>query len=458
MTDVANAAQLGARSMMTRLAYVTLLLSALAASGCSKSRPNTGTDGATHFLVSCDANTDCGPLACVCGVCSRSCKDDAQCTGLDDSASCLAASAPSCGGEARGCALECADHDECSAYGARARCQEGRCTRPAPDMGVDGGVVGGNSGRGGSGGRGGAGGSSGSSGTGSTTAGSAASPRVCVRMDANWDGTECLRELGYTWDGATCQLIQCGCDGDDCAALYATQRECEDAHEGCAACRTMDARSDGTKCAASAGYSWNGLSCDEVVCRCTGSDCSAIYPSRSACEDAHRTCPPLTMCTNTTECSLAVKDCCNCRDQTPPNLTAISTAGAEEYEARICDPEPACMQCGGILPVPGRYVPQCVPSSRWEGGECALLDLGALACTQAVGCRVRVRGCCECGADTSLIQNLMAIPNGSDIGSMWCLPGGGCDGCLPIYPDDVTARCGASGFCELVQDGAVVEP
>jgi hypothetical protein len=104
-------------------------------------------------------------------------------------------------------------------------------------------------------------------------------------------------------------------------------------------------------------------------------------------------------------------------------------------------------------------VARCVPSDRWEGGECGVADLGSFACTQSAGCRVRARACCECNADVSSIANLIAVPNGTDVaGNALCEPGQACDDCVASYPDGVTARCSTSGRCELLVDGAVVGP
>jgi hypothetical protein len=81
-----------------------------------------------------------------------------------------------------------------------------------------------------------------------------------------------------------------------------------------------------------------------------------------------------------------------------------------------------------------------------------------LACTPEVGCRVRARTCCECGASVA-VENLMAVPPDSAwVDTALCEPGGGCRACLPAYPDNVEARCGANNFCELVVDGAAVKP
>src|SRR5262245_42726199 len=45
--------------------------------------------GETHWRTSCDEAAECGPdLACICGVCSSSCSDDAGCGGFGSDARC----------------------------------------------------------------------------------------------------------------------------------------------------------------------------------------------------------------------------------------------------------------------------------------------------------------------------------------------------------------------------------
>lgn len=63
-------------------------------SSCSSSTPSpTGTE--TNWLTSCDTDSDCGAYACYCGVCSASCKEDADCEHEDVSGVCSLSSAVS---------------------------------------------------------------------------------------------------------------------------------------------------------------------------------------------------------------------------------------------------------------------------------------------------------------------------------------------------------------------------
>jgi hypothetical protein len=55
----------------------------------------------------------------------------------------------------------------------------------------------------------------------------------CVRQEAMSSGRECLRVDGYAWNGATCNLVSCGCVGKDCAQIQTTAAECAAAHAHC---------------------------------------------------------------------------------------------------------------------------------------------------------------------------------------------------------------------------------
>lgn len=69
---------------------------ALASSCASSNSRTTGTE--TNWLVSCNTDSDCGAYACYCGVCSASCKEDADCEHEEVSGICApSASVTACG-------------------------------------------------------------------------------------------------------------------------------------------------------------------------------------------------------------------------------------------------------------------------------------------------------------------------------------------------------------------------
>jgi hypothetical protein len=148
-----------------------LLGCALAAiPSCGGSASSGGTDSNTHWLKTCSADSECGSLRCLCGVCTRSCKQASQCGEFGDPAVCEAIS--SCSGSARAstvCTAECSGDAECTQIGAGLTCVDGRCeSAPSGNAGSAGQENSGSGGRG-SGGAGGA--SARTGGTSSTSAG-----------------------------------------------------------------------------------------------------------------------------------------------------------------------------------------------------------------------------------------------------------------------------------------------
>lgn len=47
--------------------------------GCDAPRPTPQGDSQTNWLESCELDADCGPLSCVCGVCTRTCSGESAC-------------------------------------------------------------------------------------------------------------------------------------------------------------------------------------------------------------------------------------------------------------------------------------------------------------------------------------------------------------------------------------------
>lgn len=59
-----------------------------------------------------------------------------------------------------------------------------------------------------------------------------ARPR-CAPLDARSDGTRCSRSAGFTWTGERCEDIACGCAGTECDRVGRTEEECLADHAGC---------------------------------------------------------------------------------------------------------------------------------------------------------------------------------------------------------------------------------
>jgi hypothetical protein len=304
------------------------------------------------------------------------------------------------------CTTACDDNAACSAFGASARCT-------APDDG-------------------------------SCTA----APQVCQRPMMSMP----IEDSG-AGDGAV--VIDSGYEPRDSGPVDAGEP---------AVCNRMDARSSGALCPAVVGYAWDGLKCHEVLCTCSGEDCDELYDTAIECEDATSACQPLTMCVENSDCLLQPAECnCECsssiRDE---DVHAVSSSGEAltMHSHRMCGGLTLdCEECAidRLAEARKRLVPTCGSAVRWEGGACAVTDLTRLPCTEDVGCAVRVARCCQCGPDPS-VDELFAMPVGESADSLFCDTGQGCCEGEPTLPDNVTARCGSQGYCQLLLDGAVIQP
>jgi hypothetical protein len=63
-----------------------------------------------------------------------------------------------------------------------------------------------------------------------------------------------------------------------------------------AGCGALSAMSSGRECLRSDGFAWNGASCDAINCGCLGADCASVDPTAAACESAHAHCDPASTC------------------------------------------------------------------------------------------------------------------------------------------------------------------
>jgi hypothetical protein len=102
-----------------------------AAFGCSERvTPQEGSE--THFLTECDASCDAGS-ACVCGVCTKTCSADTQCSALGAAATCVSLTPRIAEGRCEAtappamCDVACLASVDCSDLGADFVCQAGYC-------------------------------------------------------------------------------------------------------------------------------------------------------------------------------------------------------------------------------------------------------------------------------------------------------------------------------------------
>ncbi len=91
--------------------------------------PTTGSE--SHFLLECDDG--CGPLECICGVCTRTCETAEACRDMGSSALCVQVDArpadalcPDVAAVAF-CDLPCVENANCQLAGENFFCQEGYC-------------------------------------------------------------------------------------------------------------------------------------------------------------------------------------------------------------------------------------------------------------------------------------------------------------------------------------------
>lgn len=101
------------------------LCALLVLGACNSSANSPPYESETHFLSACvDSCPD--DLSCVCGVCTRGCDEDAQCTALSTSATCVSV-AQGCGASQEVCDVECTRERDCKdGY----ECSDGRCRPP----------------------------------------------------------------------------------------------------------------------------------------------------------------------------------------------------------------------------------------------------------------------------------------------------------------------------------------
>lgn len=125
------------RASLAIRARLSWLLAA-GALACGSGSPQAG-DSQTNWLRNCASDTQCGGLACVCGVCTLPCSSDAACASLPD-ASCVASTESGaiaqCGGQAAPSAGMCLPRCGDGACGAGEMCVAGVCT-PEPESAVD---------------------------------------------------------------------------------------------------------------------------------------------------------------------------------------------------------------------------------------------------------------------------------------------------------------------------------
>lgn len=409
----------------------------------------SGGDGATP--------EQCGPVTCDPGLvcCNESC---GICT------------VPSAGCIAIACTTTCFSNFECGPgqYCASGTCGgEGTCVPVAeecpavyaPVCGCDGSTYGNTC-------------SAGRVGANVAHQGECVSDPRCAPMDARGVG-DCAAIVGVIWDGRRCTMIGgCSCEGSDCASVYATTLECENAQSGCRSCVAQDARGNGP-CDAIVGIFWNGTSCvTESGCSCVGSDCDAGFSDPGDCAAGQRHCVPPVGCITNAECGTG-ELCAHPRGQ----CTAVGTCEPLPPELPCVDPvfqpvcgcdgathgcEEAAHQAGVSVAYDGACGDACAAQDVAAEGPCALflgIYWNGMAC-------VGFSGCSCVGTDCSRVTPDMESCTSAHVG---CdrMPGGDCGGFVgfPCRPDewcdyadgDMCGAADALGRCQPRPDACPFE-
>lgn len=118
-----------------RLALRAFATSAvLLACGADSKETTSGPDTSSHWLASCVKDDDCGGhFECVCGTCTSACESNADCSSLDQRATCETAS--DCSDVVGAvCALACNRDSDCT---ENAQCSDGNCVAREPELSTD---------------------------------------------------------------------------------------------------------------------------------------------------------------------------------------------------------------------------------------------------------------------------------------------------------------------------------
>lgn len=87
-----------------------------------ESVPQAG--GETHFMLVCEDDEDCGAFSCICGVCTETCEDSKSCADRTANAACAI---NPCGTQT--CDVACNEDAECSELGSSFSCLDGNCRK-----------------------------------------------------------------------------------------------------------------------------------------------------------------------------------------------------------------------------------------------------------------------------------------------------------------------------------------
>lgn len=157
---------------------------------------------------------------------------------------------------------------------------------------------------------------------------------------------------------------------------------------------------------------------------------------------------PWASCSVNSQCVIAANSCCGtCGEPSVDNVDGVNAAHLDEHLKAVC---PAPVPC-----------PKCATQDNPDlhatcaEGSCRALDIRkdeTSACARDEDCRLRVKGCCECGGSTA-VEDLIAVNVSQEFhyAGLVCDPMQACAECAPVYPASVEAYCGGDGHCDVRQ-------
>jgi hypothetical protein len=251
-------------------------------------------------------------------------------------------------------------------------------------------------------------------------------PPGCSSNSDCQSGEYCHRDPGKCSATGTCKTIPqqcyeiyapvCGCDGkdygNDCKAngagtSVAKNGECTTT----TSCDPMDAGGVGM-CAMFIGYKWDGSACVGFSgCSCVGADCSKVFQTKNACEQAYSHCQsscagayvdPSGKCRGSGSATLPQSCCENmCQTINQKYKTAVQAA-------KKCSPFVTAMQCytkvdhdlmcpcETTINHPATYTPVAQPAQEFKQKGCYNL----LSPCPAISCPVVTVGNCDVSTST----------------------------------------------------------
>jgi hypothetical protein len=118
-------------------------------------------------------------------------------------------------------------------------------------------------------------------------------PSICELPLSAGDCMGYSNRYGYSPEAGACVRFTyglCGGNENNFPTFEACRTVCGGVTED--PCAPMNAHSSGAFCAGVAGFTWNGTTCEPIECQCAGTDCDRSYPTAIECLTARAACTP----------------------------------------------------------------------------------------------------------------------------------------------------------------------